>query len=694
MLDNATIIEWYIESFDTKITDLNNKLDPIQDYTNANVLIVLENESKQKEEMFIIDDDKTTSDSRKRKSNKLLKTLELNSEPVKSKNGYICTQCQVVLKSWKEWKIHKTKNHLPVCTICLKKFQSFKLLNAHYKIHNKVICRICDALMSDTDLKDHLKSNHISIIHSCEECDAVFYNETALTVHMKVIHESESENAQCIMCLKDFNKDTLVTHNCKYKCPECTEMPCIHHKYLISCREQILKHVTKIKCIDCDYVCRKRSLLITHANRDHLNYHPFTCNYCSMQYYSKTSLRKHIVDVHPETYVCELCHQDFNIKKEFDNHTLTCVPGEKEYVCRECSALFDSLEEFSSHVELQHSEFLCDMCPKKFDSEANLKAHKDRRHRTVQMVNRSLLQECTVCDIKFDTKGEFLNHMKTHGPSVKFPCKICNIKLENKQKLIYHNRSHYKKFRDLETAPDLPKTVLSIFKCKTCSKRCPTEEALEQHSAVHLKMVKCYICQKMVKESSLSLHLKRHKMKSNLRTRIRKHKCDSCSYSALSKENLEAHTNRYHLKIKPYVCYVCGVAYCGQGQLSEHMRSHSESGRFTCHICNKKLLHKKGLRNHLMIHTGEKPVLCDACGKGFKTMSLMKEHRVIHNGNNIDCPLCDEKFYALRNIREHFKRVHWKWKDRKFDPREVEGLAKEHYHLFQDKRKAFTDYED
>lgn len=618
--------------------------------------------------------------------------------PVKTKHGYKCTQCRVLLKTWKEWKIHKSEKHLPCCEICLKLFESDKLLTAHYKVHNKVKCKICHIFISDTDLKQHLKSNHFSRIRCCEECDDVFYNKDTLQVHLKIVHEiKDSKNTQCMMCLKHYEKYTLKTHECKYKCSNCTQMPCMHQKYLVSYREQMFNHVTKIKCIDCNYVCRKRTLLISHANREHLNYHPYTCDYCAMQYYSKASLRKHILDIHQETYTCEFCDHNFKIRKEFDDHILTCMPVKREFACGECSASFDSLEKVSSHIALQHSEFPCDLCPKKFNTEANLKEHKGRVHRTVQMVNRLPILECTVCDIQFDTKGEYLNHMKTHGPNVKFPCNICNIELENKQKLYVHNRRHSKRDGNLVNKPAIVIRRVSEFICSICCKTCPTKGVLRQHLKLHdnKKAVKCYICDKTVKESYLSVHLRRHEKKLDPKSkppiRRRTHKCNSCSYSAFTRENLETHINRYHLKIKPHICFVCGVAYSGKGQLNEHMKCHSESEKFTCPICNKKLLHRRGFNSHLMIHTGERPHLCDVCGKGYKTLSQMKEHRITHDGNKVHCPLCNEKFDALRNLREHFKRLHWKHKDRKFDPREVEGLGKEHYHLFQDNRKATVD---
>ena len=99
---------------------------------------------------------------------------------------------------------------------------------------------------------------------------------------------------------------------------------------------------TEQKPYECD-VCNKRftntSSLIVHK-RTHTGEKPYECDVCSKQFSSSRSLSRHKVRVHKKskdfnlsielkskkptgiTYMCCVCHQEFEIASELENHMI------------------------------------------------------------------------------------------------------------------------------------------------------------------------------------------------------------------------------------------------------------------------------------------------------------------------------------------------------------------------------------
>ncbi|KAG6461160.1 zinc finger protein 184 isoform X2 [Manduca sexta] len=637
---------------------------------------------------------------------KPIKTLTPRSVPIYS--TYKCNHCPDIFtthKSLKEHEKSKHKFHVFQCRMCEKSYNTQQSLNNHYKTHSKARCKICRMILRQEDLFSHLREFHSNVVYPCKFCELVYYTQEALDTHFKANHlvNDTTAQSQCVMCLKEISEDQLKIHKCKFSCSDCFVMPCIHYNYLVSYRQQVLNHSAKVACTDCDYVTHRKEYFITHVNREHLDYHPFTCNDCGMQFYTKMSLKTHIDQYHIDN-ICAYCDTEFKKRNVLVEHRKKCKTIIRAFPCDKCQASFDLEEEIIKHEFLRHSDggFACKLCNRRFLEEVQLEEHQVMAHSSVQCKKRRKNIECTLCDTKFNNIKELEQHEDMHGPNVTYPCKTCLKQFQSLKKLYIHQQRHYDRIQ----CGGCKKRIITSFYpqhavrcmyvregsmqhiCEVCGKAFHLESLLRLHQKAHEK-VNCSECGKLMKASNLENHLRGHSNIKSTRS-IPKIACHLCGHLVRKKCDLDTHMNRYHLKVKPYSCHICNKRFCGKVRLTEHLATHTSDNECFCSICGKKFANRVCLKMHVRIHTGECPYTCDLCGDKFRSSSIMKTHRLKkHLEKSIACPACDSMFHIVREMRHHFKNVHWKDKDRPFNYKEA--VSPEFYHLFEDGRLPKVD---
>lgn len=639
--------------------------------------------------------------------------------------SFDCPRCKGVIPNYKSWKEHyrickKKKidpNKMYTCKICpdSQQFISLRSLNSHYKTHAKTRCKVCQFIVSEADLIEHMKINHEDYVHLCKLCNYFSYSADGLQTHTEKFHSGP----QCALCHKKVKENDLKFHRCKFNCLECTDNVCKHYKYLVSYRDQFINNAVKIKCPDCDYVCPRREALLGHANREHLDHHPFICAHCDQQFYSRTTLRCHINQFHKERYICEFCDQEYYTKTSLENHRKLCQCIERDFKCDHCTCSFDTLEELANHVKLRHDEdtFNCNLCKKKFLSKIKLQDHIFKVHSGLQIKRKRSLLECPVCETKCLNRRQLMQHIKDH-PNSRFPCKECNEDFDCIRKLHAHIRKHYDDVIEcVDCKKVLTKTFYphhlaycnkgrpteNVFTCETCGRSYSSEVQLKFHRKVHLDKVPCPVCQKPTRPVYMKGHMKhcnpkKYKMHQEAKPKqkyVKCIKCDWCNHMMSRYNELEAHVNRFHLKVKPYQCNYCKKSFFGKERLKGHLVTHTSIKACYCSVCNKQFQNNACLKLHMRRHTGYTPYACDVCGERFRTSSIMNTHKVKkHSERTVACPLCDSMFHLTREMRFHFKKVHWKQKGKKFDPRDVKELSPAFYHLFEDGRLPKVEGED
>lgn len=408
--------------------------------------------------------------------------------------------------------------------------------------------------------------------------------------------------------------------------------------------------------------------------------------------------------------------------------------------CGFCSEPFNTFKSLQDHVEEHFSSISCSSCLKHHDSNTlrcqecgNTCIHLKHLIHFQEQIQRNSKAKCLDCDFTCRKKETLIAHInKQHFDFQPYICGSCNKTFHSKRSLNIHVASHNKlskcNFCGLDMDDESSLEVHKDF-CKERKIICKNQ-AKEKHQILkesqHGKVLfmnnmktetKTYVKSKIkqnmntkshlnagntdhITKNNLTLHpseLQWEKCDNKLDTRTKKAKkqkpylpCELCDFKAWNGVLLDCHMNRYHLKIKPYVCHICSKDFIGKHLLKKHIKLHTVDHRITCTNCGKKLANPSCLKSHLKLHTGEKNYPCDICGEKFRSSSIMNVHRVKkHTEKDIACPLCPSKFFTLVELRRHVVKMHWK-KDTKFDPREVKGLEN-HYHLFHDGRRIMMD---
>ena len=131
-------------------------------------------------------------------------------------------------------------------------------------------------------------------------------------------------------------------------------------------------------------------------------------------------------------------------------------------------------------------------------------------------------------------------------------------------------------------------------------------------------------------------NLRRHISRVHLK--VKDHRCDSCTYSAYSKPELEMHKKSVHLKIKNFVCNGCPKMF----SQSRYLRRHQN----TVHLRAKNKI------------SGN---ICDSCGIRFITINDLTQHKESHHQRggiwvevvDAGCDMCEKRFANLDQLTQH-----------------------------------------
>ncbi|CAH0730148.1 unnamed protein product, partial [Brenthis ino] len=217
------------------------------------------------------------------------------------------------------------------CPICDENFLNFVSLNTHMNVHYpNYICDSCGkAFASKGRLRGHMKT-HETAVFPCRYCDAVFDRLTKREHHVTKEHKSGIRYAckRCNISLSSFyarQKHLAEVHNeelKRYKCKACTQ-----------------SYITP-------------GHLSSHVRRDHLNERNHKCNKCDLAFYTRNSLKMHMIKHDGEhIHSCNICHKSYQRKKTLREH-MRIHNNDKRFICSVCGRAFTQKCNLKGHLKL------------------------------------------------------------------------------------------------------------------------------------------------------------------------------------------------------------------------------------------------------------------------------------------------------------------------------------------------------
>lgn len=143
-------------------------------------------------------------------------------------------------------------------------------------------------------------------------------------------------------------------------------------------RHELIKHnpdaVVKYTCEVC-----KKELLSRYSYRKHVEKHytgnkkDFKCEKCTKKFSSKASLKMHLCNVGDgeKSFKCAECDNEFASKALLTEHSKEHddVKSLSPLSCDKCEMVFNDKQEYCNHIQLHNQpvkKYKCDQCGKGF----------------------------------------------------------------------------------------------------------------------------------------------------------------------------------------------------------------------------------------------------------------------------------------------------------------------------------------
>lgn len=306
---------------------------------------------------------------------------------------------------------------------------------------------------------------------------------------------------------------------------------------------------------------------------------------------------------------CEHCQEEFESKKEHQDHVKTCEDALK---CRLCSKTFKTRENLNMHHLRTHKlpTYECDECEKKFATIGLLNGHRKQAH-------NGKTYECNQCNKKFATRPMLNRHLLSHG-NIIHACVQCKKK--------YKNLTLLKQHRKLAHGP-------KKHACDRCEMKYSTIGLLQRH------------------------HRRAHGHR-NL-------ECDHCGRKFSTRGTLIGHLKYSHGP--RMICDKCGENFSTRASLIGHLFSHlPDDGAHLC-ICLKRFTVYDVYRYHYNRCTNRRIRHCGTKGcHNFFVGNSVKAHRQrfvhpLHGTKHFVHPTQEDFFSptdeALEEEKELFQRT-------------------------------------
>ena len=200
-------------------------------------------------------------------------------------------------------------------------------------------CTLCGShCRDDTDLADHLLTNHRGCRYSCTTCDYTHPDRRKVLLHSKREHGKRSFSYSCGLCDLKASQALMVDH--------CEKTHSI--KTEVKTEEQLGQ------CDYCDYKHINQSKLEEHNKRFHKVY---ACKHCEETFYKRKKLDIHIMKNHQDfTFDCDKCEFKTKHESALYRHTSSIHMKVEPFPCHDCGKHFNRKDNLAVHVRKVHTK--------------------------------------------------------------------------------------------------------------------------------------------------------------------------------------------------------------------------------------------------------------------------------------------------------------------------------------------------
>lgn len=153
-------------------------------------------------------------------------------------------------------------------------------------------------------------------------------------------------------------------------------------------------------CETCQKSFTSKRFLKVHFNQFHLGKMPFKCEFCYLEYATRTEY--------------ENCKKNHNLDSDTLNKNLTL----EDFANHSQSSDISLLEEEANLTASENGEYFCDVCHRPFNSSTGLLRHKVRKHnqknRKKYFIKGMKNARCDICNREFSTQSYMQLHRKLH----------------------------------------------------------------------------------------------------------------------------------------------------------------------------------------------------------------------------------------------------------------------------------------
>ncbi|TDL15757.1 hypothetical protein BD410DRAFT_756099, partial [Rickenella mellea] len=514
---------------------------------------------------------------------------------------------------------------MPYCVHC--SYQYFPTDEA-YQRHVKQSkdhpgCPVCHEKFDDKPrYEQHVRRSHPQCEH-CDQCNLYFTCRITLDEH----YRDSGRHNKCDLCKFGFR--TVEEYD-----NHCAEL----HKYEESC------HLCRIDLKD-DAALQEHYL--------HSPNHP-VCTICNLGFINDDAHTLHNSDTHSTLY-CEPCGCTFENEVFAEEHLLNS-PVHDAYQCTHCETaeIFTS-EGYQLHIESFHSDVFCDTCRRTFRDTEEIENH----YLTSPI---HIAYRCTHCNTTelFQTDEEFETHMATFHSGI--VCNPCNRTFRNTKEVEKHclNSPLHVAYRCtlcdstelFQTDDDLENHIAAVHSktvCKPCKRTFRSTKELEQHllnSPVHIAY-RCTLCK------STEIFQTDKDLETHIATVHSKTICKQCKRTFRSTKELEQH----YLNSPVHIAYRCSLCkstelFQSDEDLEKHIATvHSKT---VCKPCNRTFRNKDEIEHHLLnspVHIAYRCTHCDSV-EIFQTDEDYDKHLTSHLSHY--CQPCKRPFHSEKDLTRHY----------------------------------------